>query len=150
MSYSAGEALVLTRLREVSGFNTTPANTSRGNFGILNSGAAAFYGILAPGPYSSEWETPTVRRWYWSTIIRVYQRYVDDGTRMTDLETNVQNVIDYFLKYQYLGSPTTILDAHPSSADQMQEIWSKDGGLSWLRWDVRIEWEEEQTVVYAE
>ena len=50
MSYSAGEALILTRLQAISGSTWTSNNSGRGTWYMLNTGKADHYAFIKPGP----------------------------------------------------------------------------------------------------
>lgn len=150
MTYSAGESALLTQVQAVSGFSAS--NTSRGNFGILNSGAAAVYAVLIPGPFRMEWDSPARAHWYWDTAVRVYQQYVDDGTTLTNLEASAQGIINRVLQYPRLGlgmDQDTVIDASPMEGEETTEIWNKDGGISWLKLTLHVSWHEWQAVTAA-
>jgi len=131
-------------LQSVTGF--TSANTARADWGLLNSGKSAHYGIVKPGTFAEDPENNF--SWTNRTIVQIWQRYKDDGTSATNLETHVHNVKDYFTKKRRLG--TTITDSRVVGGSEMQEQWTKDGALVWLRQDVTIEWKEQENVTYSE
>ncbi len=145
MSYSSGEALILTQAQSVTGF--TSANTARASWQILNSGASDHYAIIKPGTFSSDPDNNFT--WINRTVIQVWQFYQDDGTSSTNLQGYVAAVKDRFTKYRKLGS-TSIIDSRVIGGSEMQERWSKDGALVWLSQDVIIEWLEQEIVTYAE
>jgi hypothetical protein len=147
MTYPAGEALILSELRTITGFDSS--NTSRANWGILNSGAASYYAVVKPGPFT---EDPGNNfHWIYTTVIQVWQFYKDDGTTATELEASVQKVKEHFTKARRLGgSVATITDSRVIGGGEMQEQWNKDGGLVWLSQDVVIEWKEQEIVTYNE
>lgn len=147
--YPDGEALILTQLQNVSGFSST--NTSRGDWVILNSGKSAFYGILKPGIFSRSQGAISMNISTFNTIIQVWQRYKDDGTTLTDLENHVENIINRFDAYRKVNDTTgTIVDAFVSEGREVEEMWTKDGGLSWLKQDVIVQWQEHDNVTYSE
>jgi len=149
MSYSAGEALILTQLQAVTGFSST--NTSRGKWGLLNKGVSNHYGIIKPGAFTREQSAMGANATLWTTIIQVWQRYKDDGDTMTDLETHVANIITRFDQYRKAADTTgTIIDVLINAGGEMQEMWNKDGGLSWLKQDITVTWLEHNNVTYAE
>lgn len=149
MSYAAGEALVLTQLQAVTGFSSN--NTSRGKWGILNSGKDDNYGIIKPGAFSREQVAMTTNLTSWQTIIQVWQRYKDDGTTLTNLETHTDNILTRFDQYRKLADTTgTIVDSFVESGGEAQEMWNKNGGLSWLKQDLIVTWQEHTNVTYAE
>lgn len=86
MSYGSGKDLWLAAVRNVSGFNST--NTAYGDWRILNSGAAANYAVLRPGPYNRErMGLGGNRRENASTVIQVFRNYQDpdDVTALIDV-----------------------------------------------------------------
>ena len=112
LSYADGEALALTQIQAVSGFAASIGNTSRGKYGILNTGKAAVYAILRPGGFQRMWMAPKCVHTDNSTIVEVWQRYKDDGTTLTDLEANVQLILARLDLYRHMGdTQNKVLDA---------------------------------------
>ena len=146
--YSDGEALILTQLQAVSGFSS--ANTSRGKWGLLNDGVSRVYGILKPGSFSREQAAMSVNLSTFKTIIQVWYRYKDDDT-LTILESSVASIITRFDQYRKIADTTgTIVEAFINEGREVEEMWTKDGGLSWLKQDLIVEWQEYDGVFYAE
>lgn len=152
MAYSDGEALVLTQVQAVSGFAASIGNTSRGKYGVLNSGKAAVYAILRPGPFERIWMAPLCVHTDYTTIIEMWQRYKDDGTTLTDLEANVQLILARIDQYRKLGdAQNKVLDAVASSSPEVMEMMAEDGKAPiWLKQEVTIAWKEESIVAQAE
>lgn len=151
--YSEGEALALTVLRTVTGFTnvTDKINTSRGKWGILNSGASDHYGILRPGTFTRRQSAMSANTTTFQTIIEVWQRYVDDGDSMTNLEAYVKAVMNIFDQKRKLGDATnTILESFITDGREMTQQWNKDGALVWLKQELILEWQEFEEVTYAE
>ena len=149
MSYSAGEALILTQLQAVSSFSST--NTSRGKWGLLNTGKSDHYGIIKPGAFEREQGAMSMNQTTWQTIIQIWQRYKDDGDSMTNLETHIWNILARFDQYRKAADTTgTIVDVFANRGGEMQEMWNKDGGLSWLKQEITITWLEQDNITYAE
>jgi hypothetical protein len=154
MSYSSGEALILAALQLHPNYDTR--NSSRGKWGMLNSGKNAYYVILRPGPFelstmgvSGVGAGGGIRQATWTTQLMVYQRYVDDGTTMTNLEARVDEVIAQLDKYRNLGDTTnTIQKARVMSGGEV-EVIDHEGSL-WARWIINVIWNEERSVTYAE
>jgi hypothetical protein len=147
--YPDVETLILTQLQNVTGFSS--ANTSRGNWGILNSGKDVFYGILKPGTFGRSQGAMSMNISTWNTVIQVWQRYKDDGSTLTNLETNVKNIIARFDAYRKAGDTTgTIVDVFIAEGREVEEMWTKDGGLSWLKQDVIVQSQEHDNVTYSE
>ena len=99
--YSDIEALWLTRVRAVAGFDAN--NTSRGDWNILNSGASEVYVILKPGSHSRDMLTWRNRQNVWQTIIEMWQLYRNDGTTLTTLEANYNTLLAALDQYPRLG-----------------------------------------------
>jgi len=149
MTYPAGEALALNVLQDVDGFDQN--NTSRGKWGILNSGNGDHYGIVKPGSFERQEIAISTNETDANTIIQVWQRYKDDGDSLVNLEVHVNNIIAYFDKQRKLKDTTgKIVEAFITSGREVQEQWTKDGGLSWLSRDVIVTWQEQEQVTYAE
>ena len=146
MSYSTGEGFVLSRVRACAGFNA--ANTAQSDWKLLNSGADDHYAILCPGAFTLEWVTPNVYQANWVTLIQVWQRYVDETTTHNNLYGHVNDLLA-LLAYRHLNS-STILDASFEGAEAPLEMANREGGISWLRWDVRVKWSEQAEVTYAD
>lgn len=146
--YSEIEALALTKLQSVTGFSST--NTSRGNWGILNSGLSDHYGVLKPGAFTRSQGAMNMNVSLFDVVIQVWQQYVDDGSSLTNLEGYVKAVLNYFDKYPRLGDATnTVIDAFITAGRETQERWSKDGALVWLSQDLILTVQEHDEVTYA-
>lgn len=151
MSYTAGEALVLTRLQAISGSVWTSTNTSRGKWGILNSGAANHYAILHMGAGTNDGLSISTTARNYTTVIEVWQSYVDDGTSYTNMLAFWEAILDMFDQYRKLGDGTgTVQDASCSRWDAIEERWTAGGGPRWLKQSFYIEWVEENAITYAE
>lgn len=147
--YPEGEALILAQLQNVSGFNTS--NTSRGDWGILNSGSSRSYGLLKPGTFTRTQGAVNMNISIFTTIIQVWERYKDDGTTLINLESNIKAIIKYFDKYRKTADATgTIVNVLIAEGREVEEMWTKDGGLSWLKQDLIVQWQEHDEVNYAE
>lgn len=150
MSYSAGEALILTQVQNVSGFSAN--NTSRGKYGILNTGKAAVYAILRPGPFENAIVAPLTVHTDWTTIVEVWQRYKDDGSTLTDLEGNVQAILTRLNLYRKLADTTnSIVDAVANIGSEPVEVTAQGGGGPlWLKQEITVSWKEETSITPAE
>lgn len=144
MSYADGEALILGLLRDMAQFDT--ANSSRAKWGILNSGAAAQYAVLRPGPWEADYQGLGREgvRTTWRTIIELWQRYRDDGASAIELQDLMSAVVEYVEQWPDLGGAG--IYAEPQTGGAMLETWNKDGGVSWLKWEVTLVWQEERTI----
>lgn len=147
--YPEGEALILTQLQAVSGFSS--ANTSRGKWGILNKGTSNVYGIIKPGAFNREQGAMSMNISTFNTVIQVWQRYKDDGDTLTTLEANVKAILNRFDQYRKLADTTgKIVDAFIGDGREVEEMWTKDGGLSWLKQELIVRWQEHDEVTYGE
>lgn len=150
--YSDGESKVLTRLQAISGTVWTATNTARGKWGLLNSGAADHYAVLKMGAGTNDGLSlsATLRRY--TTVIEVWQSYLDDGTSYTNMLAFWEAILDMFDQYRKLGDTGgTIEDARCTRWDAIEERWVKGGnGPRWLKQNFYIEWAEENAVTYAE
>lgn len=149
MAYAEGEALALTVLQGVEGFS--PENTSRGKWGILNSGGSDHYGILKPGAFEREQVAINTNGSNYQTIIQVWQRYRDDGDTLISLEKYVAEILEVFDQERKLADTTgTIIDSFINAGREVTERWNKDGGLVWLSQDLILDWIEHDSVTYTE
>lgn len=147
MSYEAGEALWLARLRAMSQFNSD--NTSRGNWGIRNSGKSGHYAILKPGTHTREMMSFNVRLNHYQTIIQLWQKYVDDGPSAIDLQELTSATIAYIDTWPRVGDATnTVQGAQIVEIREMQQIPAD--APSWLFVELVGMWDEEQTITFAE
>jgi hypothetical protein len=151
MSYTAGEALILTKLQAISGTVWTSANTSRGNWLMLNSGLSDHYAILRMGAGSNDPMSISVTVRNYTTVIQVWQSYVDDGSSYTNMLAYWEAIIDQFDAWRKLGDSTgTVQDARCSRWDEVEEMWRGGGGPRWLRQKFYIEWAEENAITFSE
>ena len=145
MSYASGEAAVLSILRLHADYNDR--NTSRGNWKILDSGAAANYAVLRMGAATNEAHTPTSAMTTWATEIMVYRRYIDDGPSAIALQGDVQTLVEHIEKYPTLQNSVT--DAQVTTIGAMENIRMEAGGPMWLRTIVSLQWQEERDIIYV-
>lgn len=147
MTYSSGEALILTRVRACTGFGAT--NTDRSDWKLLNSGISDHYAILRPMAGAIDWRTLGQYTVTWGTIIEVWQRYTDETTTQSNLFAYVANLFTGLMSYPHMGGAIT--DSTIRTVGEPQEMWrEREGGPFWLRQEVLIEWYEEVTVTFAE
>ena len=148
MTYATGQSLILTRVQACDVFDTT--NTSECDWKVLNSGKSNTYAILRPGAFKREWLSATMYRMNYTTVIEVWQRYTVEGTSYTNLYTGV-NALMAMESYHRMGDTTNAIeDFTIEGSDDPEEMWTKQGGVMWLRWKMRVRWYEETTVTYAE
>ena len=145
MSYASGEAAVLSILRLHADYNDR--NTSRGNWKILDSGAAANYAVLRMGAATNEAHTTTSAMTTWATEIMVYRRYIDDGPSAIALQGDVQTLVEHLEKYPTLQNAVT--DAQVTTIGAMENIRMEAGGPMWLRTIVSLHWQEERDIIYV-
>ena len=149
MTEANGEALILTRLRAVTGFSST--NTAHANWKLLNGGNSDQYGIVKPGQFNRDALSMSANLTTWSTIIEVWQRYKDDATSAESLRTHIDNIIAYFDTYRKLGDTTaSVIDATITAGSEVQEMWTKSGGVAWLKRELTVTWQEFVNVTFAE
>lgn len=149
MSENAGITLLSTQIQAVSGFSSS--NVDVADWKLLNSGRSDHYAILKPGAAERPPLSFTVKDNNYRTIIEVWQRYKDDGTTLTSLLTHVDNITARIDQYRKLADTTkTLRDANVTGYGEVTEQWSRDGGLSWLKRDVFVDWTEEEALTYAE
>jgi hypothetical protein len=149
MSYSTGEALILTRVQACSNFSSS--NTSQADWGILNSGKSDHYAILRPGVFSIEWITPLTYVAHWTTVVELWQQYTGPGTAESSLYARAADLLA-IQTYPKLGDTSGTIERNAtfSGGEDPKEMWRKDGGPMWLKWELKIEWNEETTATYSE
>ena len=106
MTYTAGEALLLTVVQGCTGFGST--NASRANWLVLNSGKSDHYVILRPGPFGIEWISPTNYVANYTTVVELWQRYKDDGSSQTSLYGHIANLMAGIMPKKKLGGSKTL------------------------------------------
>ena len=145
MSYASGEAAVLSILRLHADYNDR--NTSRGNWKILDSGAAANYAVLRMAAAANEAHTTTSAMTTWATEIMVYRRYIDDGPSAIALQGDAQTLVEHIEKYPTLQGAVT--DAQVTTIGAMENIQMIANGPMWLRTIISLQWQEERDIIYV-
>lgn len=151
MSYTTVEGLWLTRIRAMSQFDSD--NSSRGNWGKVGNGAASQYAILHPGEHAYDLQAMGGNRHtVYQTIIQLYQRYVEEGTTLQNLEILEQAVRDELNQYRLMGdtSGAVVYARVVRSREMIAERETPDGPPIWLRIDMVGETLYEESVTLAE
>jgi hypothetical protein len=147
MSYQAGEALWLARLRAMPQFNGD--NTSRGKWGIRNTGKGHQYAILKPGTHTREMIAMNRRVNHYQTIIQLWQKYTEDGQSAIDLTTLTSSVLAYLDTYPQMGDTTeAVIGGQIIEVREMQQI-PPDAPV-WLFVELVGAWDEENAISFAE
>lgn len=142
MTYSTGEALLLTAIQALSSFDTN--NSSRGNWKILDKGHNSKYVILRPGAFAVEWFAYTSYTVTYRTIIEVWQRYTDETTTHTNLYAAVGEIITGLMPEHLINDTTGVIqDMQVIEGGEPEEMWTSGGGPAWLRWNITVQWVEE-------
>lgn len=144
MSYTAGEAAILAQVQTCTGFSST--NTSRSNWGVLNSGKDDHYAILRPGAFATAWISPTVYEARYNTVVEVWQRWKDDTSTHTSLYAHIANLMALMTNPDMDAG---LLDSSITGAEAPEEMWRKSGGPSWLRWRINIAWSDQVQVTFS-
>jgi hypothetical protein len=150
--YSAGEALILTQLRAISGTVWTSANSGRGTWKMLSTGDSDHYAVLKPGPGDNSFYTMSGASRNFSTIIEVWKSYQADGTSLTDIEGYADAILAKFDARRLLGDTGgTVEDAYCSHWTEVEERWKRgETAPRWLKQEFTIVWTEEANVTFAE
>ena len=155
--YADGEALILTALRGHANYNGN--NPSRADWKILNSGKAAYYVVLRPGPFEVEVQSlggigssaTATEHIHWMTQLMVYQRYIDDSTTATNLQARVVEIIGQIQKWRRLADTgDTIIRARVTSGSEVVPVQQEDNWPLYLRWIINVNWDEEITITFSE
>jgi hypothetical protein len=149
MSYSAGEALILTKIQALTNYSAN--NTSRGNFVIVNSGKAKHYCILVPGPFSREqYGMGGNYRTTWITTAQIWIKLKGYQETLIALEDRRQEIIDQFDAFRKAGDATgNIQDVFVRAGAEIIEVQVPKGAV-FLRQDLTIEWMEESSATLQE
>ena len=154
MTYSAGEALILTKIQTLTNFGTT--NTSRGKMTILNTGKSAHYCILLPAPFEREQYslgalgTATKYLTTWTTIAQVWVHLKKYGAAVLSMQDRRQEIINLFDEYPHAGDATnTIQDVFVRSGGEITEQSVKNVPV-FLMQELTIEWKEESSATLKE
>jgi len=148
VSYSAGEALILTQIQAATGYSSV--NTSRGKWSILNKEGVVTAVILRPGPFR-EVTRSGARDSFWVTVAEVWHKYIDDGDSMTNLETDIDNILTRFRQYPHVADTTnTITVAIIREGGELLRIPPPPDGPHWLMQELKIEWQEQSNLTYQE
>lgn len=150
MSYSAGEALILTQIQAISGFGTT--NAVRGRWNQLSTGKAKTYCILRPGGHDeSQGGLGGFYHTRWTTIAELWVHLKDYGADTVLLEDARQNIIAKFrARRKALDTTGTIQDVTVRMSTDPFEMFPPSGKLAFLRQDLFIEWTEQSSVALLE
>lgn len=153
MGYATGSSAILTLLRAMSDWDSK--NSSREDWGILNTGKSNKYAILKPGEeYQNEVISlghKTQIRTY-TTVIEVWVLAKTPGKSLTTLQTLTDSIVSTLDRYPNLGLGTSnaIRGASVLGGGEMQDRWVNTRGFTWVTWDVTIEWKEERSTSSAE
>ncbi len=164
MSYSDGEALILTQIQATTPFGTT--TTARSDWTLLNRGKGQSYAILRYGGFrnhkpaslgglggSIKYET------LWLTICEIWVRVKTTETAAVKTsETNMQAVVDRFDARRKAGDQAGVVqEVKVRSGSEPVGQWKTDRrgnvigtGPKWLKQNLTIEWIEEKISTLAE
>lgn len=144
--YDDGEALILALVRTVTNFSS--ANTSQGDWSILNTGNSVRYAILTPGPFTRNEQGGLYMESHWSTVIEVWHRYIDDDTTGTGLQADITAILNMIDKTRHLADTTgQVRDATARRGDVHKRAWAKSGnGPLWLVSSITVTWDEEEPI----
>lgn len=151
MSYKHGEELVLDTLRMVAGGVWGPDNSSRGKWGILNSGKSDHYAIVKPGSFTNAFTAMAASTVTWTTLIEVWVKYTEDGDTLERLEDLSEALIVQFNNNPHLGDQFDhVLDSSITGGSPVDERWRKGAdGPAWLRQTFTVTWMEELNADFA-
>lgn len=156
MSYSAGEALLLTQIRAVSGLSSDNAYQATAvGWKPLNRGKARNYVFLAPGSFERArvsvgglGGSQGTHETRYITYCEVWARSgTDYPGAIAQVLSDVDAIITRLDQYRKAGDTGgTIHDVFVRSAGEPEDI--NDG--KWVRQILQIEWIEHETVTYQE
>ncbi len=145
--YPEGEALLLTQIRAATGYAV--ANVTRGDWRFLNRENVITGAVIRPGQFNIGYGSARVDG-TWRALVEVFHKYVDDGTTLTNLETDVKNIINRLILYPHLQDTTnTITQAAVIGGGDVLRLPTQ-GGPKWLMQELTIEWLEQNPITYSE
>jgi len=146
MAYITGENLIAALVKAHANFSAS--NVSQGKWHYLDSGDSDHYAIIKHGGTEMEWiSVGKVKVDHHTTIIQVWQHYTNDGDTITALHGYVANAMKQINNNQKLGDTSGIVqNAMVIELGEVEEMWSRGGGLEWLKQDVMVGWKEQVTV----
>ena len=126
MSYAVIEAAVQTLLQALGQYGD--ADVTRGDWRVLDSGSGP-YAVVYAGPFDVEEGGDWGQKVYaWTVYVEVFERYLDNGTSETNLETRVQNTVDQLCAYPTLDGASGVTLAMPVHADELRYVFDEQGG----------------------
>jgi hypothetical protein len=127
MGYLAIEAAALSLLQALSQFSDD--DVTRGDFRVLDRGSAP-YAVLYPGGFEVEdygdWGEKLFR---WTMYCEIFEKYLNDGTSYTDLQTTRQNVIDCFNANPSMNGTSGVIYVQAERGEDL--IYLYDEGGEW-------------------
>jgi hypothetical protein len=148
MSYQDGEEALLTVIQDIAGFSV--ANTSRGKWGILNSGTSDHYVVVRQGGWTAEYTTLRTLQTVYRTVVEVWKRYKDDQTTYIELVEHVNDLKVGIEPERLLGGLSGVVDASVKEGSEPAEMWKKGGGPAWLKQEFIVEWLYQTDVTFTD
>lgn len=149
--YGHGEGLILTLVQGVDGFSAE--NTSRADWGVLNSGKSKQYAILRQDEVGQrKYESPTMVREPWVTVVEVWRLYEGDGTTYTALLANVEAILSKIDQYPHMDDTTGYVeDSTARISSKVLEMWKKAGnGPKWLKQEISVAWDGRRSITFLD
>jgi hypothetical protein len=88
----------------------------------------------------------------YTTVLELWQRFTTDSATPTNLYARATELITELQKYPYLGggAASTYRDSSIEGAEDPIEMLGKDGSPAYLKWELRLRWQEEIEVTFSE
>lgn len=132
----------------MSEFDTN--NSSRGDFKILNSGASDHYAVLFKGePATRErvgFRMNTIQQ---RTILRIYQRYVNDSTSQIALQDLIDDIKTAVNPYRVIGDASSTIQS-ATITEEREMMMEPANAPAWLYVELVGVCDEEEIISYAE
>ena len=150
MSYSAGEALVLTVVQKATSYDA--ANTARNDWRLLNTGKSATYAILRPGRTAGGFAGVSLYSARRTTVIEIWERCgANINATVASVMDRADEVMAQLNKYPHLGSEAVVTDSNVTAVEAPLEMWKKGATApAWVRVDITLEWIEQTVVSFSE
>ena len=154
MSYRTGEASALDILRESDDFDASNTaslanNEPPGGYGLLDSGAAAHYAFLKPGPFERAPRTFDTLTTTWTALVELWVRYADPGAYRALADVR-ESALAAFDRYTALGGADAVARSLVVGGGPVRVERSPGGGARYLRQDLVLTWEETVTPALAD
>ena len=124
MSYAVIEAAAQDLLQALDRFGND--DVTLGDFRVLDTGKNTHYAVLLPGPFESRGDGDFgQKRHVWTLYVKVFERYVGDGSEWSNLAATRQDVIDTFGANPTMGGVDGVTDVRVDRGGEVVSIYER-------------------------